>query len=183
LSGTGPDIACGHGDNRGFVTGQQITDYNIGARVRFVLDHEAGVGTVVSYATHGVDGDVSALPIELTLDGLVGLPAAYPSQLRIWTEGDGIDGNIVFDYRFINSETPELLGGVAPAINGAIRVRRGPHNAVTIDGALAQYPSVEIIRDYVLPNGYRSIRVFTKAEESGGPLNLYERGEDFSVVG
>ena len=24
LSGTGPDIACGHGDNRGFVVGQQI---------------------------------------------------------------------------------------------------------------------------------------------------------------
>ncbi len=70
-----------------------------------------------------------------------------------------------------------------PAINGAIRVQQGPHNAVTIDGALAQYPSVEIIRDYVLPNGYRSIRVFTKTQESGGPLNLYEPGEAFSAVG
>jgi hypothetical protein len=77
----------------------------------------------------------------------------------------------------------ELIGGVAPAINGAIRVQQGPHNAVTIDGALAQYPSVEIIRDHVLPNGYFSSLIFTKAQESGGPLNLYEPGEKFSVAG
>jgi hypothetical protein len=42
---------------------------------------------------------------------------------------------------------------------------------------------VEIIRDRQLPNGYRSTRIFTKEQESGGPLNLVEPGESFDVAG
>jgi hypothetical protein len=110
--------------------------------------------------------------VALALTGCV-LPSDPPSPyaaLAVVRDGDGLG-------------RPELIGGVAPAINGAIRVQQGPHSAVTIDGALAQYPSVEIIRDYVLPNGYFSSLIFTKAQESGGPLNLYEPGEKFSVAG
>ena len=40
LSGTGPDVVCGHGDDRAFATGAAIADYNLPARVRIVLDHE-----------------------------------------------------------------------------------------------------------------------------------------------
>ena len=101
----------------------------------------------MAYATHGEDGEIEALPIETTADGPVELPDGYPSQLRWWTEGDGIDGNIVFDYRFLNSETPSFAGDIArrstaPSGSGRARPAR-----VLIDGRLAQYPSVEIIRD------------------------------------
>jgi hypothetical protein len=89
----------------------------------------------------------------------------------------------VFDYRFLNSETPGILGGFAPAINGAIRVRQGPDGTVLIDGHLAEYPSVEIIRDHPLPNGYHSTLIFTERQESGGPLNLFETGDPFEVEG
>ena len=183
LSGTGPDVICGHGDDRPFATGAAIADYNLPARVRIVLDHERGLGTVVAYATHGDDGVVDALPIETTADGPVELPDGYPSQVRWWTEGDGIDGNIVFDYRFVNSRTPSFAGDIAPAINGAVRVRQGPDGTVVLDGRLAQYPSVEFIRDRQLPNGYRSTRIFVKAQESGGPVNLFEPGERFAASG
>ncbi|MET0459802.1 MAG: hypothetical protein ABW195_11180 [Ilumatobacteraceae bacterium] len=183
LSGAGPDVVCGHGDGRGFATGAAIADYALPARVRIVLDHETGVGTVVASATHGEDGEVEALPIETTADGPVELPDGSPSQLRWWTEGDGIDGNIVFDYRFVNSETPSFVSDIAPAINGAVRVRRGPDGTVELDGRLAPYPSVEIIRDQQLPNGYRSTMIFVKPQESGGPVNLYEPGESFAAEG
>lgn len=133
--------------------------------------------------THGTSGLVPALPIDLTIDGPVVLPEDYPSQVRVWTVGDEIDGNVVFDYRFINSETPDWLAGAAPGIHGAIRVRRGSHNAVVIDGTLAQNPSVEIIRDYQLSDGYISYLIFTKEQESGGPLDLYEQGESFETTG
>lgn len=183
LSGTGPDIACGHGDARGFASGGALSDYNLGARVRIVLNHETGSGMVIAYATHGNGGDIDALPINLTVDGGVRLPDDYPSQFRLFTHGEGIDGNIVFDYRFINSETPKSLAGAAPAINGAVRLQRGPHNTVQIDGRLAQYPSVEVVRDYQLPNGYWSTLILAKPQESGGPLNLYEPGETFVAAG
>jgi len=183
LSGTGPDLVCGQGDGRSVATGPAIADYNVPARVRIFLDHETGLGTVVAYATHGEDGEIDALPIETTADGPVELPDEYPSQLRWWTQGDGIDGNIVFDYRFLNSATPSFAGGIAPAISGAVRVRRGPAGTVRLDGRLAQYPSVEIIRDRRRPNGYRSTRMFVKAQESGGPVNLYEPGERFAAAG
>ena len=183
LSGTVVDIACGHGDARGFAVGSALGDYNFGARARIVLNHETGNGMLISYATHGSDGEIDALPINVTVDGGVKLPEDYPSQLRLFTHGEGIDGNIVFDYRLINSETPSLGAGLAPGINGAIRVQRGPHNIVQVDGRLAQYPSVEIVRDYQLPNGYWSTLVLAKPQESGGLLNLYEPGEKFAVAG
>jgi hypothetical protein len=185
ISGTGPNIGCGFGDARGFANGAGISDYDLPARVRIVLNHETGEGLMVAYPTHDGDGsEVAALPIDLTVDGPTRqLPDDYPSQLRLWTRGDGIDGNIVFDYRLLNSKTPELVGGLAPAINGAVRLRQGPNGTVTIDGRLAQYPSVEIIRDEQLPNGYKSTLIFTKAQESGGPLNLIEPGEKFAVSG
>jgi hypothetical protein len=70
LTGTGPvDVMCGHGDDRTFVTGTEITDYNVPARVRIVLDHEAGTAIVIAYPTHGTDGEVDALPVEATVDG------------------------------------------------------------------------------------------------------------------
>ena len=153
--------------------------------VRIVLDHEAGLALVIAYPTRDSEGrEVPALPIELTVDGPVSLPDYYPSQVRVWTRGDGIDGNIVFDYRFLNSLTPAAVGGVAPAINGAIRVRRPWYpDEVDIDGRLAQYPTVEIIRDHQLPNGFHSAEIFVKQQDSGGPLNLYEPGEPFAVRG
>jgi hypothetical protein len=175
---------CVHGDDRGFADGQEITDDELPARVRIVLDHEAGVGTAIAYPTHGEDGDTAALPIELTVDpGTVEMPEKYPSQMRVYTWGEGIDGNIVFDYRFLNSRVPEIAGGLAPAINGAVRLRRGAGGTLEIDGRLAQYPSVEIIRDTQLENGYRSALIFTKAQESGGPINLYEPAEEFRANG
>jgi hypothetical protein len=103
--------------------------------------------------------------------------------MRVYTWGEGIDGNIVFDYRFLNSRVPEIAGGLAPAINGAVRLRRGAGGTLEIDGRLAQYPSVEIVRDTQLENGYRSALIFTKAQESGGPINLYEPAEEFRVNG
>ena len=183
LSGTGPDIFCGHGDSRGFASGESLSDYDLGARVRIVLNHETGRAMVIAYPTHGSDGDKAALPINLKIDGARGLPDDYPSEFHVYTHGEGIDGNIAFEYRFVNSETPKSLAGVAPAIDGAIRVQRGPKNSVEIDGRLAQYPSVEIIRDYQVPNGYWSTLVLAKAQESGGPLNLYESQEKFGVIG
>jgi hypothetical protein len=62
-------------------------------------------------------------------------------------------------------------------------VREGEDGTVEIDGRLAQYPSVEIICDHQLPNGYHSALIFTKPQESGGPANLYETGEEFDVAG
>jgi hypothetical protein len=126
LSGVGPDIGCGHCDGRGFAVGDEVTDYDLGAPVRIALDHETGLATLVAYPTHGTCGaDVDALPVEVTYPTRVELPDEYPSQLRVYQHGDGVDGNVVFDYRFLNSETPELLGAAAPAINGSIRVRPG----------------------------------------------------------
>jgi hypothetical protein len=185
LSGTGPDVACGEGDNRDFAEGGAVDDYNLAARVRVVLDHEAGQAAVVSYPTHGSDGEVAALPVELTVDpGNVRLPDDYPSQVRVYTYGDGIDGNVVFDYRFVNSMTPEAAGGVAPGINGAVRVRQGENGTVEIDGALAQYPSVEIMRDRPGAGGeYQSEVIFQRRQESGGPLNLTEPSTPFEASG
>jgi hypothetical protein len=69
-SGTGPDIGCGFGDARGFATGTRITDYDLPARVRIVLNHETGEGVIVAYPTNDGDGtEVTALPINLTIDG------------------------------------------------------------------------------------------------------------------
>jgi hypothetical protein len=183
LTGVIVDVACGHGDNRGFAAGAEISDYNISARVRIVLDHESGAGMVIAYPTHGGSGDIPALPIQVTVNGPVELPNDYPSQLRVWTTGSGIDGNIVFDYRFINSETPKVLAGAAPAINGVIRIQRGDGGAVMIDGRLAHYPSVEIMHDEQLVNGYKTTLIFVKLQDSGGPLNLYKSGESFVAAG
>lgn len=184
LSGTGPDIACGAGDDRGFATGQELTDYELPARVRIILDHEAGVAMVIAYPTHGEDGEVDALPIELTTNGPSGgLPDTYPSQVGTWTEGEGITGNVAFNYRFVNSVTPEFARDLAPAIAGRVRVRQGPDGEVLVDGDLAQYPSVEIIRDTELPNGYRSTVIHRRQQETGGPLSLLEEPSPFEAEG
>jgi hypothetical protein len=148
-----------------------------------VLNHETGNGTVIAYATHGSGGDIDALPINLTVDDERPDIREYPSQFRLFTRCTGCEGNIAFDYRFLNSETPKSMAGVLPGINGAVRLQRGPHNTVQIDGRLAQYPSVEVIRDYHLPNGYWSTLILSKPQESGGPLNLYEPGEKFVAAG
>jgi hypothetical protein len=185
LSGSGPDIACGEGDDRGFAEGEAAEDYNVASRVRVVLNHETGRAAVVSYPTHGGDGELPALPVELTIDpGNVRLPEDYPSQVRVYTYGEDIDGNVVFDYRFLNSMTPEAAGGVSPGINGAVRVRQGEDGTVDIDGAIAQYPSVEIMRDRPTANGgYDSEIIFQRRQESGGPLNLHEPSTPFEASG
>ena len=176
--------ACGRGDDRTFVEGAAIGDYNVGARVRVVLDHERGIATVVSYPSHNSDGSESAaLPVDLVFDPGVTLPEDYPSQVRVFTHGEGVDGNVVFDYRFLNSRTPRAIAGVSPGIHGAIRVRRGSGSDVLIDGVLAQYPSVEIIRDRARGSGYSSSMIYTRQQASGGPSNLYRPGTEFSESG
>ena len=110
-------------------------------------------------------------------------PPDSPSSVGIYDKGDGITGNIVFSYRFLNSQTPSVLAGVAPAINGAIRVQKGAGGSVAIDGTLAQYPSVEIIRDTVIPNGYRSTLIYTRRQASGSPKALFVPGSKFNAAG
>jgi len=184
MSGTGPDMLCFGGDDRGFATGQELTDYELSSKVRIVLDHEAGVAQVIAYPTPRGDEEVEALPIDLTRDGPTGgLPDTYPSQVGMWTKGEGIDGNVVFNYRFLNAAIPEWSRDLAPVIHGNVRIRQGSDGQVLVDGKLAQYPSVEIIRDVEVPDGFRSTVIYQSEQESGGPLSLYEDPSPFEAEG
>lgn len=171
---------CGRGDDRGFAQDDDAADYNLSSRVRVLLDHENGIGTAVSYPTINSDGSLEpALPVDFYLNPGTTLPPDYPSVFRQYTTGEGIDGNIVFDYRFLNSHTPSQLGGVSPAINGLVRVMQGPNGTVEMDGLFAQYPSYEIMRDR---NGTTNV-IYQRQQEAGGPSNLYEPSTDFVAAG
>ena len=183
MNGVGVDIFCGHGDNRGFAKGEDVYDYDLPSRVRIVLDHETGVASIFIYVTHGPDGEVAPLPLKVFDDAVLELPIDFPSSVSIYRKGDGVDGNVVFSYRFLDPLIPALIGGVAPAIDGAIRIRQGPHNTVKVDGRIAQYPSLEIIRDERLGGVEYSNTIFQRRQSSGGPIHLYLPGTDFYVVG
>ena len=111
----------------------------------------------------------------------VELPDDHPSQFRRWTEGEGIDGNIVFDYRF-------ELGDAEPRRRHRAGHQRGhpdparPDGTVRIDGRLAQYPTSR-------SSATGSCRTATapRSSSSGAgvrrPLNLFEAGERFDVAG
>ncbi len=167
----------------GFADGQSITDYNLAARVVIILDHDLGRATIVAYSTHGAGGAIGALPIEVTMGPKGSYPPDRPSSVGVYEKGDGVTGNVVFSYRFLNSQTPSAIAGVAPAINGAIRVQKGAGGSVAIDGMLAQYPSVEIIRDTAIPNGYRSTVIYTRTQASGSPKALFVPGTKFNAAG
>ena len=77
-----------------------------------------------------------------------------------------------------------MLPSIAPAINGIIQVRpvEGT-NEVEAHGVIADYPSIEIIRDIPTGNGYTSEAIYQYQREAGGPENLYEFGRTFEVTG
>jgi hypothetical protein len=169
LVGGAPAALCGHGDGRDVVSGHDIAEADVPARVRIVLDHDAGVATVIASASRTIDGrDVAALPIGLD-------EGAHPS----WVAPTLVDDRIELDYRFVNSLTPAALAFAAPAITGRVAIARTEDGGVAIDGELSQYPTVEIVRDD--PTHATSALVFVRRQESGGPLNLYERRQPFAV--
>ncbi len=169
---------CGDGDDRGFVTGDQIADYDVPARVKILADHERGLATVVAYRTHDGNGEVAALPIEMrNMGNVAALPEVeYPSLLRQY--GPGIEeirnGGIGFDFRFINSVTPEIVAGAAPAIIGAVLLERADDGQVSINYTGSPYPSLEVIRDTFdddeMPT---STLVLTHEQNTDDPWGLY----------
>ena len=152
------------------------------ARVRVVLDHETAPVRSIAYATYGDDGEVAATADRDDRRRPVDLPDDYASQFRLWTDGDGIDGNVVLDYRFLDSETPSWSGGTRRRSTGR-SASAGPRRHVEIDGRLAQYPSVEIDPGRAVAERHRSTVIFTKAQRVGRSANLVEPGERFDVAG
>lgn len=168
---------CGEGDNRGFVTGAEIGDWSVPARVKLILDHEAGVATVISYRTHDGTSEVPALPIDLeNVNNIRKLPPDYPSSFRIYDDKiqEIADGGIGFDFRFINSVTPEPIAGLAPAITGAVLVEQRSNGRVSLDFVRTPYPSIEIIRDSYNPdNSLSSTLIWTQTQNVDDPWGLF----------
>lgn len=176
IPGFGP--TCGDGDNRGFVTGDQVADYDVPARVKILADHERGLATVIAYRTHDGNGEVRALPIEMrNMGNIAALPdVEYPSLLRQY--GRGIDeiraGGVGFDFRFVNSVTPSIVAGAAPAIIGAVLLERADDGQVRIDYTGSPYPSLEVIRDsYDDDEMMTSTLVLTHEQNMDDPWGLY----------
>lgn len=178
---------CGQGDNRGFVSGAEIGDWSVPARVKLILDHEAGVATVIAYRTHNGIEEVPALPIDLeNVNNIRKLPPDYPSSFRIYDDGirEIREGGIGFDFRFINSVTPEPIAGLAPAITGAVLVEQLSEGRVSIDFVRTPYPSIEIIRDSYNPdNSLSSTLIWTQTQNVDDPWGLFGGKRHDIVVG
>jgi hypothetical protein len=173
---------CGRGDDRTFASGPEVGDYNLGSRVRLVLDHENGIAHVLAYPTHENDGSESdAVPIVLIESATNQIPPPFPSSVRTFETKNGA---ILFDYLFYNSKANEEAAGIVPGIYGGMQIERGTNGQVVIEAKFSQYPSIEIIRDHGDgEGGFNSILIFTKQQNSGSPKSLFYPTEDETVTG
>jgi hypothetical protein len=173
---------CGRGDDRTFASGPEVGDYNLGSRVRLVLDHENGIAHVLAYPTHENDGSESdAVPIVLIEGATNRIPPPFPSSVRTFETENGA---ILFDYLFYNSKVNEEVAGIVPGIYGGMQIERGADGQVVIEAKFSQYPSIEIIRDHGDgEGGYHSTLIFTKQQDSGSPKSLFKPLEDHTVTG
>jgi hypothetical protein len=171
---------CGKGDNRGIASGAAIGDYNLGARVRVVFDHERGLASVIAYPTHQTDGsEKAALDVIYIPKARYPIPPSFPSSVR----GLGGDSDeFSFDYNFVNSNAARLEPG--PAIYGRHRVSKAGGGNVQFEGCLGQYPSFELIRDRSDGSGgYSSNLIYSRKQASGSPKALLAPCSNYGATG
>jgi hypothetical protein len=88
-------------------------------------------------------------------------------------------------YNFADSMTPGIGADLAPRIEGYIQMRplAGSSTQMEISGIRADFPNIEVIRDYQTSSGYASTVLLQYQHESGGVTNLYECCADYMIAG